>query len=150
MANGTITATPSEGIVTGTEITLTTTPASGYKLTENSLRAYKTGDENVAVAIVDGKMVMPAFNVTVTAQFEINTSIDTPTGITLALYPNPTSDYIYIKGLNTSTRVDIYSTTGTLVLSAQTESSQSISVSNLKTGVYLVKVNGQTLRLVKN
>ncbi|HQB78210.1 MAG TPA: T9SS type A sorting domain-containing protein, partial [Tenuifilaceae bacterium] len=95
VANGTITATPSEGIVTDTEITLSTTPAAGYKVTENSLRAYKTGDESVAVSIVDGKFTMPAYDVTVTAEFELipaaTYSVTVASGITngtLTVEPN--------------------------------------------------------------
>ncbi|MGE0076233.1 MAG: T9SS type A sorting domain-containing protein, partial [Bacteroidales bacterium] len=95
VANGTITATPSEGIVTDTEITLSTTPAEGYKLIENSLCAYKTGDESVTVSIVEGKFAMPAFDVTVTAEFEqipaATYSVTVASGITngtLTVEPN--------------------------------------------------------------
>lgn len=150
ITNGTVAANPTQDLAQGTEVTITVTPAAGYKLTEGSLRAYKTTDENVTVTITNNKMVMPAHNVTVTAKFELGTGIDTPTGTTVALHPNPANDMVYIKGISANTRVDIYNIVGTLVLSTQAEPNQSISVDNLKTGVYLVKVNGQTLRLIKN
>jgi len=69
--NGSITASPSTGIVTDTEITLTVTPSVGYKLKEGSLNAYKTDDQSVTFPIIGDKFFMSAYDVTVTAEFEV-------------------------------------------------------------------------------
>ena len=51
----------------GTAITLTATPASGYSL--YSWYVFKTGDMNTTVSVSGNSFVMPAFNVTVMATF---------------------------------------------------------------------------------
>ena len=66
--NGTLTATPNGNITEGTEVTLTATPDEGYKF--KTLKAYKTGDESQTVAISENKFTMPAYDVTVEAEFE--------------------------------------------------------------------------------
>ena len=65
---GTLTATPNGNITEGTEVTLTATPDEGYKF--KTLKAYKTGDESQTVAISENKFTMPAYDVTVEAEFE--------------------------------------------------------------------------------
>ena len=151
--NGTITATPSEGIVTDTEISLSTTPAEGYKLIENSLRAYKTGDESMIVEIVDGKIIMPAYDVTVTAEFALSTGIDAPTAATVKAYPNPFADYVVIESEELIRRVSFVNLAGQTMLVEEAPTGR-IHVASLKPGIYLVKVednDGKTtvLRLVK-
>ncbi len=103
------------------------------------------GTTTITATTTDGGYTASC-EVTVTA----NVGVETPETTTLTLYPNPTRDNIYIKGINTTARVDIYNIVGTLVISTQNEPNQPISITNLKAGVYLVKVNGQTLRLIKN
>ena len=67
-SNGTLTATSNGSVGEGTAVILTATPDEGYKL--KTLKAYKTGDESQTVAISENKFTMPAFDVTVTAEFE--------------------------------------------------------------------------------
>ncbi len=146
---GDITATPSANVATGTEVTLTATPAAGYRLKAGSLKAFKPDDQSVTVTITNNKFTMPAYNVLVKGEFELNTGIETPASAALTLYPNPANNNVYINGITSATQVDIYSIVGALTLSTQIEPNQPISLNGLKAGVYLVKVNGQTLRLVK-
>jgi len=60
----------------------------------------------------------------------------------LNIYPNPVDDgTIYINSSNPITKkVFIYSITGKQVFSREVENGQAISIRNLKTGLYLVKV----------
>ncbi|HZJ74516.1 MAG TPA: leucine-rich repeat protein [Perlabentimonas sp.] len=71
--NGSIISSPSTDIVTNTEITLSTLPQTGYHFKEGSFKAHKTSDESIPVAITNGTFTMPAYGVTATAEFEINT-----------------------------------------------------------------------------
>lgn len=64
--NGTIIASATSAL-SGTEITLTPTPAEGYVL--HAIHVYKTSDINTTVAVDNNKFVMPSFNVTVSATF---------------------------------------------------------------------------------
>lgn len=55
-------------------ITLDVTPADGYKLVENSVKVTSTEDPTQTVEVnADGTFTMPAYPVTVTAQFELDT-----------------------------------------------------------------------------
>jgi len=95
--NGTLSATPTEGIVSGSEIIITATPAYGYNLTQGSVRAYKTDNESVVVAVnvnTDGKptITMPAYGVTITAEFSLTNN---------ALHFDGTDDYVALPELST-------------------------------------------------
>ena len=57
--------------VEGSMVTLTATPAEGYMI--GSWSVYKTGDTSTTVSVnSDGSFIMPAFNVTVSANFVVN------------------------------------------------------------------------------
>ncbi|UPS91095.1 T9SS type A sorting domain-containing protein [Bizionia sp. M204] len=60
----------------------------------------------------------------------------------ILLYPNPATDYLYIKNLNSNAHIDIYSVNGKLV-KQQTTTPQvnSINISSLSSGLYVVKVS---------
>lgn len=149
VTNGTVTSVPNTTVTEGLEVALTTMPNAGFKLKDGSLKAYKTGDETVTVAIANQKFIMPSYDVTVAAEFVLATGFETAIAETIVLSPNPASEFLYIKGLATRTQVDIYSVTGVLVLSVKAEPEQPISLGALKSGLYLVEVNGKTYRLVK-
>ena len=68
--NGSITASPGTDVAEGVEVALTVSPADGYRLKNGSLKVYKTGDENTTVALSGTSFNMPAYGVTVTAEFE--------------------------------------------------------------------------------
>jgi hypothetical protein len=68
----------------------------------------------------------------------------------IVLYPNPGSDVIRIKSdTNESLKTSIYSITGQLVLQGNYQSNQDIDVSRLASGLYLVQVNGLTIKFSK-
>ena len=70
MENGNITASPNADVTVGTEIALTILPNDGYRLKSGSLHVYKTGDANTTVALSGNSFRMPAYDVTVIAEFE--------------------------------------------------------------------------------
>ena len=61
-------ATNLSAVAVGTELTLSSEPASGYKLA--SYDVYKTGDFSTKVTVENNKFIMPDFGVTVSATFE--------------------------------------------------------------------------------
>lgn len=69
MINGNVTANP-ETAAEGEKVTLTVQPDEGCRLTEGSLKVFKTEDDSVLVPLAGNTFVMPAYDVTVTAQFE--------------------------------------------------------------------------------
>lgn len=70
LTNGSISATPNADVTIGTPVNLTITPASGYRLKSGSLKVYKTGDESTTVTVSGNSFSMPAYDVTVFAEFE--------------------------------------------------------------------------------
>ena len=110
MENGNITASPSVDITEGVEVALTVSPADGYRLKSGSLKVYKTGDENTTVALSGTSFNMPAYGVTVTAEFEqipyqitissmengnitASPSVDITEGVEVALTVSPADGY---------------------------------------------------------
>ncbi len=63
---------------------------------------------------------------------------------TLTVYPNPATDFIMVNAQN-SVYVEIFDMTGKMVL---TSTESTIDVRDLETGVYFVRVNGNTTKLV--
>lgn len=70
MKHGTITTAPSDAAAKGDEVTLTITSDKGYALKENSLEVAYTDDREQTVEVADNKFIMPAADVTVSAEFE--------------------------------------------------------------------------------
>jgi hypothetical protein len=68
----------------------------------------------------------------------ISTAINEQEQTDFTIWPNPASDVINIAGLDTIDRVSVYSLSGTLLESVRNTSS--IDISDLTTGIYLVKV----------
>ena len=66
VSHGSISASPTTAL-SGTNITLIATPASGYSL--YAWYVFKTGDMNTTVSVSGNSFTMPAFNVTVMATF---------------------------------------------------------------------------------
>jgi hypothetical protein len=64
--------------------------------------------------------------------------------LNMTVYPNPATDYIMVNAKNAGS-VEIFDMTGRLVL---TSTETKIDVRSLETGVYFVRVNGNTTKLV--
>ena len=140
LTNGTIATNPSGSAEEGAEVTLTITPANGYQLAANSLKAHKTGDEATTVTITDGKFTMPAYGVTVTAEFELSTGIDNNNTATVSAYPNPFTDYLVIESEEQIRSVSFINLLGKTVQHVSMPQAQ-IPTQNLLPGIYLVKVD---------
>lgn len=68
----------------------------------------------------------------------------------LVLYPNPSSDVFRIKSeANEELKINIYSLQGQLVHQGKYQSDEEVNVSNLTVGLYLVQVNGLTIKFSK-
>lgn len=72
-------------------------------------------------------------------------------GNKINLYPNPSSDFIKITGLNTVEHYIIYSEIGTEVINKTIFNEGKIEIKNLSNGLYFLKFdNGNTLKFIKN
>jgi hypothetical protein len=81
--------------------------------------------------------------------FSQSDALDNLNGAKLSVYPNPASSQICVKGLTESQVLTIYSLTGLKLHSQEVSNGTFVDVSNLVSGVYLVKVGGRELKLIK-
>lgn len=69
---------------------------------------------------------------------------------TVSIFPNPASDYFDIIASNsTKLNVRIFNTNGAQVASGIYESGKRVDVSRLSAGIYVVVVNNQSFKLIK-
>lgn len=86
----------------------------------------------------------------ITFSNDLSTSTFGENNNNLVLYPNPSSDVIKIKSdTAVDLKVNIYSLYGQLVRQGIYQSDEDIDVSNLASGLYLVQVNGLTIKFSK-
>lgn len=83
--------------------------------------------------------------------FDISTSVEnTPTSSTMRVYPNPTASMLVVEGAKGSGTMDIYSLNGTLLFSQpMQEGTNTIQVSNLANGLYILKLPNDTFKFTK-
>jgi hypothetical protein len=68
----------------------------------------------------------------------------------LCVYPNPVSESFRIEGITVPTQITVTDVSGKTLLQQTVKGDESISVGHLPKGVYLVRVNGMTAKIIKN
>ncbi len=58
----------------------------------------------------------------------------------IIIFPNPTTDYLNIKGINQNSDLEIFNTLGARVLKTSIHNDESLSIKDLNSGLYLVKI----------
>ncbi len=66
----------------------------------------------------------------------------------ISLFPNPTSNYFSVNGLENETLLQIIDTNGRVVLEEHTSNGEIVSTGRLIKGLYLVSIAGQTRKLL--
>jgi len=67
------------------------------------------------------------------------------------LFPNPSNGYLTITNLESNSRVAIYSIIGVLIKEVYPQESRiTIDITNLPSGIYMVKAGGNTHEIIKN
>lgn len=68
----------------------------------------------------------------------------------LNIFPNPSTDYITLSGLNKKEGYSIYSVFGVKILKGSINDNEKIDIRNFATGLYLLKFdNGYTIKFIK-
>ncbi|MGI6478701.1 MAG: leucine-rich repeat protein [Salinivirgaceae bacterium] len=123
------------------EITITATPNTGYKidtLTVNGA-AFESGGTHIVIADVE-----------IVAVFTEGTSINTNVVTTFILYPNPTNGKVNIEGLQQPANITVYNIAGVAMHTQQLNPAETLDLGHLPGGVYMIHVNNTTtLRVVK-
>lgn len=109
------------------------------------LTAVSNGEVTVTATALANSTISDSISISITGQ---TTGIVEFANTSTTIYPNPASDYLNIEGIETGTEIKIYSMDGTLVKST-TYANESINVSGLYSGIYIVKVNNNALKLYK-
>ena len=69
---------------------------------------------------------------------------------TVSLYPNPAQNYCVVRSSDgEQMNVTVYSMTGAKMIDTTVENEGRIDITSLPTGVYMVKINNHTTKLVK-
>ncbi len=124
-----------------TPLTISSTVFTGVDKTNCTLYV-PTG----TVAAYDGNTEWTDFIISAYSASAIETSQKNET---ISIAPNPTVDGFTINASNHSTSLVIVDLSGRTVLSQQVAGNDYVNVSNLKSGVYVVNVNGKSIKLVK-
>lgn len=137
---------------TGVLVTYYDGTTQGFNV-ENSGKLYFTSD-NLNVKINSATTTPTTIPVTIIRKITFSTTLSTTTfgenKNNLVLYPNPSSDVFRIKSdVVEDLKVEIYSLQGQLVQKGIYQSDEDINVTNLSSGLYLVQVNGLTIKFSK-
>ena len=76
-------------------------------------------------------------------------SISETSNASVQLFPNPSHDAFLIRNLKERQMVSIYALDGRIMKSFETAGDQWIDISDLPIGLYLVKTEYQTLKMIK-
>ncbi len=75
-----------------------------------------------------------------------NASIQSNTSTFIALYPNPATKTIFLKGVKINTQYTISDGFGRKCLEGNVSESKQIVINELKTGFYFIHINGQVMK----
>ena len=121
----------------GTEVELEATANEGYVFT-------RWDDGNTD----NPRTITVRCDATYTAVFQEVTGIDENSKNVLSVYPNPANDIVRIEGLENDAEVSVYNSIGALVKTVETVDG-TIGVSELPSGLYLIRCGETTLQFVK-
>jgi len=133
-----------------TEVNLQFDNASAQVFTVSE--AGKLYFENGYLYIDDGTSVPYSFEVSTISKMTFNAlvNIEDIEADNLKVYPNPASNYLKINNsLNSQSTYAIYSIDGRMLMSGRYSNDESIDVSHLSTGLYILKTEGQTIKISK-
>ena len=123
----------------GTAVTIGAIPNSGYHFVQ-----WNDGDTNAY------RVIVVTQNATYVATFAANTGIDDVDALSVMLYPNPTSNYVTISGLNVQATVTIVDATGRQQgVYTATGEQMTLDVSGLSVGQYFLRIAGNGCVAVK-
>ena len=121
----------------GATASLVAIPADGYVF----VRWSDGTTDNPKEVIVDHDIVLAAFfNYTDVDENGLNA---------VSLYPNPASDKLHLEGIEGKHDIQIYNAIGMLVKTSSLNGDGEININDLSAGLYLLRINGHTMRFVK-
>ena len=120
-----------------------------YHMSENDRVYFEDNDKLVVEIAVDAKSerynLADIRKITCHETEEVSETSSTP----LWLSPNPVHDVVILHNLQESQSVSIYALDGRMVKSVKAIGDQPIDVSDLPIGIYFVRTESQTLKMIK-
>lgn len=133
-------------------VTLMVTTTDGieqtYHMTEEGQLYFENGERLV---IDDGSKTVASFPLADIQKMVCSeiTGVTAETASQLSLFPNPSHDSFLIKNLRTNCLARIYTLDGRLIKVFEASEGQMVDISDLSEGMYLLHMDGQTLKLMK-
>ena len=136
---GTDIVTSGEGVEYGTELTVKTAPDAGFKLKSLTLNG-QTIPDNYKFAISEPITIEVVFT-------SVGTGLDETSAAGTVVYPNPVVDILCIATDTPIRTIRVFDIYGKEV--ARAADTDRIDLSHLPAGVYTVRADGKTARVVK-
>ena len=120
-----------------------------YTLAETDRLYFEDNTKLVVEAVAtNSTVVIPLADIRkITCDEYVGTEENHDLGV--ALFPNPVTDVLMLRNLSGAQNVSIYAIDGRLVKSVEAQSDLPISVGELPVGLYLVKTQSCTLKMIK-
>jgi hypothetical protein len=104
----------------------------------------------VPTGSVETYKAAPVWNLFKTVLPYVSSAIESPaSGSATSVYPNPVTESFYINGITAPTQVTVTDLSGRTVLTQTVAGNEPVAAGHLPKGVYLVNVNGKTVKVVK-
>lgn len=110
---------------------------------DNNLFVSEDGITSSQISIPEIKKI--TFNKDASSITDNNASQDNK----ILIYPNPAADYIYVANIESEAQILLFSIEGKLLIKSPIKASEALNISNIPAGIYLIKVNNQTVKLIK-
>jgi hypothetical protein len=105
-----------------------------------------SGTLTVSVSVSDGELISNSMDMIITVSSSV-TGLSEQSITVISVYPNPATTTLNVTG---STGIAyLYNLTGKLILSQDLSQSTSINISGLSKGIYLLSVDGESMKVVK-
>lgn len=117
----------------------------------NTIRTIRFQGENVQFNFKNGTSDLFAASTLKSLQFSsIPSDIQKDKSSEFFFYPNPATDYLYLKNIGLQDIVvSIYQIDGVLVHSSTQETHEGIYIGNLSSGIYLLQINKEVFKFRK-
>ncbi len=80
---------------------------------------------------------------------EVSVGLDNVQTQQFAIYPNPTSDELHIRGIHTTTNVSLFDLQGRMVANTTLTEDGTLKIANLTAGTYVLQVGNETVKIIK-
>ena len=123
-----------------------------YSMTENDRVYFEDNDKLVVEIAVYGRgETSERFNLADIRKITCaeTEGVSETSSTSVCLSPNPVHDVVLLRNLKAKETIQIYALDGRLMKSTEASEGQLIDISELPIGLYLVKTESQTLKMIK-